>query len=65
MEKIGGLTPTVSRSVDTRAATRVVFSATAWVAAVAITGALSLASIRSTVISLELKLAPSLAVTST
>src|SRR5437762_13379693 len=49
MVKLAGLVPTVSASLEVSAATKVAFSATVWVAAVVITGALSLRSVRLTV----------------
>ena len=47
IEKVAGLVPTVSASVEVSAATTVVFSATVCVAAVVTTGALSFASVTS------------------
>ena len=62
---VAGFVPTVSTSVEVNAATKVVFSATDWVAAVVTTGALSLPSVSPTVINLVVVLTPSLAETST
>jgi hypothetical protein len=59
------LVPTVSASVEVSAATKVEFSATAWVAAVVITGALSLMSVRFTAMVFAVVLTPSKADTST
>ena len=55
---VAGMVPTVSASVEVSAATKVAFSGTDCVALVVMTGALSLTSVRLTVISSAWSFAP-------